>query len=288
MKNKILNQASGKAVSWMVVATVVVASGIGCSRSGGGFSATASDSTPTTPGLPTTPGTPGISGISGWTGAVTDLKLDSVEALSYYKATSAANSPSQVQVGIQLSDNGQNQYSGNVVVSYVDNNQQHVSKFVALNKTNPGSGSHYPNYNHATYNQWFTWQGQNVFHGFFQDQFGAVMVIVDDAVDLGDGAGATSVSGAIWFKNFANAKVLPNDNDVPCWFVTTGPYDCRAFLVSGDKGDGVVSSTSALYPQQSLFVTSHESNPYIPQEAARGWRRLGTFSNLNRVAAFGN
>lgn len=287
MKNNKRNQAS-KAVSWMVVATVVAASGIGCSRSGGGFSATASDAQTTTPSVPVTPSSTAITSIPGWTGAVVDLKLDSVDALSYYMATSTANNPSQVQVGIQLSDNGQNQYAGDVVISYVDNNQQHLGRFVALNKNNPSSGSHYPNYNQAAYNQWFTWQGQNVFHGFFQDQYGAVMVIVDDAVDLGDGAGATSVSGSIWFKNFANSYALPNDNNIPCWFVTTGPYDCRAFLVSGDHGDGVVNSTSALYPQQSLFITSHESNPYIPQEAARGWRRLGTFSNLNRATAFGN
>lgn len=286
MKNSISNHTA-KAFSWMLVASLTVASGIGCSRSGGGFSAANSDST-TTPTGPVTPSSTSLVDIPGWSGAKVALSLDSVEALSYYKATGAVNNPTQLQVGIKLKDNGSNQYYGDVVISYVDNGEIHVGRFVALNQANPSSGSHYPNVNQAAYNQWFTWNGQNVFHGFFQDQYGAVMVIIDDALDLGDGGGATTVSGSVWFKNFANSQALPNNNNIPCWFVTTGPYDCRTFLVSGDHGDGVVSTASALYPQQSQFITSHESNPYIPQETARGWRRLGTFSNLNRADAFTN
>lgn len=148
----------------------------------------------------------------------------------------------------------------------------------------------YPGWHHGTYNNWFVRNGKNVFHGFFQDDYGAVMIIVDDSVDQGDGSGATEVSGSIWFKNYPNTSYTQGVqplSTVPCWFRTTGPYDCRTFLVSGNYGDGNISSTSALYPTESQYIQPTSLNAYAVQTPARGWTRLGTFTGLNKVKAFG-
>lgn len=114
------------------------------------------------------------------------------------------------------------------------------------------------------------------------------MLIADDVIDMGDGSGASAVSGSIWFKNFANTQYPRLDASLPCWYTEQAAFDCRTFLVAGNNGNGTISPTSALYPTQSQYYTNHDQNPYIAAEPARGWRRLGTFGGLNRPKAFSN
>lgn len=114
------------------------------------------------------------------------------------------------------------------------------------------------------------------FHGFFEDtrvqrlaygyqqMGGAVILVIDSTVDLGDGAGPTSANGSIWFKNyFQNTSMGP----IPlthCWFISAGPYDCRSWK----SGDGV-NTKASMYP----------NNGYV---------KLGTFTNLEIKKAFNN
>lgn len=286
--------------------------GIGCAKkSDGGGGDTTTDTTVTTG--PTTPrDTDGDRGSEWQSGATAALTIDSIAALNYYASTHPVNAPTDVRISVKLENKGsstlgQNKYTGIVMVSYYDNGQYYTGRFITEDKTNPSSGTVYPNKHHAAYNTWFVdpRTSKLSYHGFYQDQYGAVMIIIDNLIDQGDGAGANYASGSIWFKNFAqsqyndcgqymgNTGFWPGGSSscqniwvVPSWFRTTGPYDTRTFLQSGNNGDGNVVTTSVLHPSESQFYTSHQSNPYIPQEAARGWRRLGTFSNLNKTQAF--
>jgi hypothetical protein len=188
---------------------------------------------------------------------------------------------------VKLQESSYNQYSGDVYISYLDNGQYYTGHFNTDEDSNPGSGTVFPNWGHAFYNNWFTWQGKPVFHGFFSDSYGAIMLVVDSVIDQGDGSGASEVAGSIWYKNYPNNQAQPNPQNIPCWYITAGPYDCRTLLVKGGwQDDGMIDPVSALLPTQSLYYTPTSSHPYQPAEPARGWKKLGTFTGLNKAKAF--
>lgn len=296
----------------MSLVAIMAIFGVGCAKKSDGGGST--DEAPPVVTGPTTPrDTDDERGDDWQEGATAALTADSTAALNYYALTHPVNNPTDLRISVKLVNKGSaslgsNKYVGKVMVSYHDNGQYYTGRFVTEDKTNPGSGTVYPNWHHASYNTWFTdpRTGKVSFHGFYQDQYGAVMIIVDDLIDQGDGAGANYASGSIWFKNFAQSQYndcgqyqgstgyWPGGSSscqniwvVPSWFRTAGPYDTRTFLQSGGPhGDGVINTTSVLYPSESHYYTSHSQNPYIPQEPSRGWRRLGTFSNLNKNQAF--
>jgi hypothetical protein len=114
----------------------------------------------------------------------------------------------------------------------------------------------------SEFNQWFMFNGKRVFHAFFQDSYGAVMLVIDNGIDLGDGGGLTIVSGSIWYKNFQVVQAVQSSEK--CWFIRSPwPYECRAFVGAGD----VINTTSAVYPDN-------------------GYRKLGTFTGLDKPRAF--
>lgn len=263
--------------------------GVGCAKESSGGSDGGGGVTPTTQCIgsgctsPTTPNrdTDAERGTEWQQGAIANLTLDSNDALQYYAITHPINAPTDVKISVKLFDAGSNQYAGRVMISYFDNNQYFTGRFITENRTVSSGTSHgHDGKNHAAYNKFFQWGPQQVFHGFYKDQYGAIMIIIDQELNSGDGGGASEVGGSIWFKNYAitNAPY----SGLPCWFVELGPYDCRTFL----KNNEDLVTTSALYPSQSMFFTSWNTNPYIPQEPARGWRRLGTFNGLNKAKAF--
>ncbi len=286
MKTQIRLMKKGLALSFLAASLLV---SVGCAKKSEDSAASQPNTGASTPYTPRDADTDrGTDFVSGATAALT---LDSMAALSAYAATHPVNNPQDVRISVKLKESASNQFSGEVFVSYYDNGQYYTGKFLTGEGQNPTgstatSGTLYPGWNHAAYNNWFVQNGKAVLHGFFQDQYGAILLIADGALDMGDGSGSTELSGSIWFKNFANSSFQPTTQNIPCWFITAGPYDCRTFLVSGNNGDGHINSTSALYPTQSLYYTSTSRNPYIPAEPARGWRRLGTFSGLNKAKAF--
>jgi len=272
---------------------------VGCAKKGDGFSATQNpDNTPAV----TTPDTPrdtdGPRGPEFANGATAALQVDSIAIMTEYVATHPLNNPQDTRISVKLFEAGgagTNQYAGDVYISYHDNGQYYTGHFNTKDAQNPSgspaqSGTLFPNYRHSYYNNWFTDPGtatrtpvsRPVFHGFFEDQWGAILIVIDDALDLNDGSGATEVSGSIWFKNHANTQFQPNTQGIPCWFITAGPYDCRTFLTPG----GSMVTASALYPPESLSRTTRSSHPYHSEDAARGWKKLGTFSGLNKAKAF--
>src|SRR5690606_27474375 len=76
--------------------------------------------------------------------------------------------------------------------------------------------------------------GQAGYHGFFQDRYGAIIIVIDSLNDLGDGQGPTSGNGRIYFKNWENGAI-PGQwpwgplSPTSCWFISAGPYDCRTW-----------------------------------------------------------
>lgn len=205
------------------------------------------------PGTPYTPPTtaPGY-GAGGLYGASADLAITSLSTMSEYTQRPMYN-PQNIKVNLNLIKYGST-YGGTTTITYTDYGSPYTGSFT--------SGHSAP----ATqFNIWFTSGGKKVWHGFFEDYFGGLIVVIDGGIDdLGDGAAPTldKVSGSVWFKNFP-VSYAPHPPTY-CWFVSLGPYDCRAWK----SGKGV-DSDAAVNPDS-------------------GYVKLGTFTNLDVKKAFNN
>ena len=259
--------------SQVIVLMMVAAIGFGCAKkesisAPSGSSGT--DITTTPPPATTTnqpPNTTVTTGpLANASVATTPFAYDSLSVFNEYVASNPVNNPSGLAINVDMSDIGGGRFAGTLKISYYDNGQWRTGTFQT------GTGTNQISYHdidvgksEAEFNRWFTWNNKQAFHAFFQDQWGAVILVIDDGVNLGDGGGTTIVSGSVWFKNFALTPY--GQYGEKCWFVRAGPYDCRTW-VQGDWTSGVISTTSALYPNSN------------------GYKKLGTFTSLNRPAAF--
>lgn len=292
----------------LIVATLLVlsiSSGVGCASKKDGFNAdNSADATGTTSGTPVI-GRDEVNYSSDWSSGAIG-KIDSLDraALTTYASTHPINNPKNAQISVRLFKAGDvagnGGYAGTVQIGYEDNGQYYVGRFSTNDSYNPSgstssAGTRYTNWHHASYNKWFTWNGKRLFHGFFEDEYGAILLIIEDNLDQGDGAGSSQVTGSIWFKNYYNSPYprYQSKDVLPCWFITAGPYDCRTFLVkdSVNGKDGNVVTTSALLPSESQYAPGADTHPYhqgADAGPARGWRKLGTFSGLNAAQAFDN
>lgn len=192
-------------------------------------------------------------------GSTVAFTPDSLEIFNTYVATHPLNNPTNVKLNVNIVDVGGGHFGGQVKLAYDDAGQHYEGYFVAGTGTNQKFDSYGTNNDvglyHAQYNTWFN-NGKN-FTGFFQDSYGAIVLVIDNVMTQGDGQGSSIVSGSIWFKNFKQT-FAPQGSQRYCWFIYDGPYNCR--------------STTVI----------NKSNAY-PSD---GYRRLGTFTGLSRSKAF--
>lgn len=273
------------------VAAIVIFGGFGCAKesssggSGGGDTGVNNPAaTPTPVPTPTPTPTPGIGDpFAGMGGATIEITPTSIATWNEYVALHPVNAPTGFRINVQLQDIGgdsvsnQNpsthRYAGTVRVAYFDNGTWYVTTFES------GFGTNQVSYQNrttgrqeATFNHWYQLGGVDVFHGFFQDQYGAIVFVVDGVggVDQGDGQAVDGLKGSIYFKNFPTGYATQSPEK--CWFIRVGPYDCRTFLLnnSSDRSERDIWSFS---------------NPVTPS-ASDGYKKLGTFTGLSKSGAF--
>lgn len=167
--------------------------------------------------------------------------------------------PTNVSITVSVQDVGGGIFGGSVVLSYLDNGVQHTGTFYA------GTGVNYydstllnNNQYQAQYNSWFTnpINGGQAFTGFFQDPYGAIVLVVDSVVADGDGQGNATMSGYIYYKNFTIVSDAVQSPYRQCWFISAGPYNCE---------DSNIINKNWPYP-------------------ASGYTELGYFTTLNKTA----
>jgi hypothetical protein len=171
---------------------------------------------------------------------------------------SIPNNPTNVRVNIDLRRN-----SESVIVSYFDSGRKVEAAFGTVHPTNP-------NVSNSMYNGWVNQDGKSVWKGFFQDQYGAIVLIIDRMLSTGDGSPAKFVGGSIWFQNF-NQYYPNNPLQGPlkmCWEISLGPYDCRSFLI----GNYVNMISSAL-------PTTRGPDKQV------SYKKLGEFNGMARSEA---
>lgn len=224
------------------------------------------DPAPAAPGvIPATQtgtGTTTSCGSSSTSGNTVCFSVVSFQELGYYVATHPLNDPTNLQLAVQLADSGNGRYSGTVTVSYTDNGRQYAGVFHADSGTNSDilGANGYNGWQKSEFNHWFTYQGRTVFSGFYQDDYGAIVLVIENVLNTGDGSGGGYLTGSVWYKNFAQSMATYNDTGRHCWFLSAGPYNC----------------------QSTTVMNKSDLNP------SDGYRKLGTFSGLSKSAAFGN
>jgi hypothetical protein len=227
-------------------------------------------------------------------GAEVTLTLDSKAALdSYMGWTSCAPVDAKVKIDLRKIAEyslGNRGFGGGIAVSFTDQrtacgasaNSTYTDLFSSMlvstsyNTKKNDTENHI--YNLASYN--YPGMGGSIgYKGFFEQANvtrlippfqgapifgGAIILVIDSTNDLNDGSGPTSASGSIWYKNYIAQYPqgpIPNTN---CWFISTGPYDCRSWP-SGNSVDTMQSMTPN-----------------------NGYQRLGTFTGLEIQKAFNN
>lgn len=207
------------------------------------------------------PGAPGsqtgvFNSSSYTTGATSPLSIVSSDEFNLFVASHPVV-PENVLLNIDIKEvPTRGTYAGTVKIHYTSNGQDYEASLSS--GTDSWNGSDY-----FMYNSFFNYQGKKVFTGFFEDTYGAIVLVFDTTIDLGDGAGPSQLGGSIWYKNFTKSFSSYDAGSgwsvvLPCWFRSIGPYNCQSSTVMNKSG----------------------LNP-----TADGYRKLGTFSNLSRMKA---
>ena len=179
-------------------------------------------------------------------------------------------------------------YQGKVTLSYNDSGARRVpyTQFYS------GDGDN------ARYNVWFNKNGTRAFHGFFQENEGALILVVDrqtSVLQSPDDSNAVNQDnlrgGSIWtmmfrttfrgatsctnhsqsyiseynkyLYQFEEKLPLVSQLSVKCWFKTMGPYDCRTW-----RSDNGVDTFKAIEPNDNCYA------------------KLGDFEGLDITEAF--
>lgn len=196
---------------------------------------------------------PGEGPGSNWEwGGSADLKIASLTRMSQYTGRTMHN-PQNIRINVNLVKTG-SAYGGVITVSYKDNGYLEEGYFTS------GSSE-----KEVQYNIWQHKDGKFAYHGFFEDFLGGVILVIDEWIDLGDGKNADNqIGGRLYFKNFNITSYTAPHPPTRCWFVSLGPYDCRAW-----KTNRGVDTTRAINPDSDYL-------------------ELGSFTGMNLGEAFNN
>jgi len=236
---------------------------LGCAKEKNG---SAQSPAPPAAPFPAAPrGTDPGGGNGSYSGSEVPLMVESRARLAEFFFQEPVNSPQNIRVGMDVAVEG-NGYGGEIWIKFEDNG---AVREAVLGTYHPW----YSGVSDAGQNQWFQYNSQTVFKGYFQDEYGAVIVVIDNTLNQGDGAPSEFIGGTVYFQNFQKT-VWQNPLQGParmCWQIERGPYDCRANLVAGAPSQW---SPSGLYPVEA---SPDWDTPY---------KRLGSFYNMLRSGSF--
>lgn len=235
-----------KRLMTLIAIAAVAILGTACSKKSGnsnvgytGYGTNTGTYIPPANGTTTIPGTNqlGIDWTVGGTGTISGLTYNSFYDYLGYQPGLIGNGtslPTDMRINLNLrpyhSNSKYKGYGGVVTIGFTDGNGAvHEDRFSSL--VNP-IGVIHTNEENNKYNAFNASNTQ--WQGFFQDPFGAVIIIIDQVIDQGDGAGGL-YSGEIWVKNMPGAiSAYSPTGTYPlaptsCWFISLGPGDCRSW-----------------------------------------------------------
>lgn len=186
----------------------------------------------------------------------------SIAELNSYVGLHPLNAPTNITLTVDLMNAGNGRYAGEVKIGYTDSGLQYEGVFSSGEGQNESiKGLYDNNVMESEFNRWYIVNGQYYFSAYFQDQYGAVVLVFDQYVNGGDAQGSGTVSGTVYYKNFAQSYATQSPHR-KCWFIYNGVFNCR-----------------------SSVVNNKNQAPTASNMAADGYRKLGTFSGLDKAAA---
>ncbi len=233
---------------------------VGCGSSKGKLNSSTAPATPP-PAVVPDPGTetPTATWPYSVTGDTVAFVPVSWEEMNSYVGIRPLNNPSNPMINITLkSVNGLNIHSGTVRIGYTDTAQFYYGEFSAGDGQNVTCKNCYNNGDYESgYNYWTTINGKRTFMAYFQDQYGSIILVLEDGLGTGDGSGSSVLSGRVYYRNFAQS-IYPQSSYRKCWYIYSGPYACY-----------------------STNMASKSSSTDID-----GYRLLGSFSGVQSFKAF--
>ena len=212
----------------------------------------------------------GSDGVTYPNGSTSTIKPVSLAMMNQYVYTRPLNNPTNYKININLSTPGAGVYGGDVSISYTDNGITYEGVFKSgLGKNASYTGMYDNGKWESEFNYWFTFNNKTNFSGFFEDEFGAIAVVLEPQGAVTGGNDAEPVptqkyKGSIYFRNFLDKDGKPvfgpHSPYRACWFTYTGAYDCRSNVV----------------------MTKCGLNPGVDA----GYRLLGTFENVDVKTGF--
>lgn len=247
---KVLN--SSFVILLMAVSGVILQS---CSKGGGGTTTTVNVDPNN---LPNGNG----SNSPEWTssGQTVDFKPVSLAEFNSYVGTHALNDPTDIKINITLNRVENTLYhSGSVKIGYNDAGNWYQGTLESGSGKNVDCSQCKNNGEYeAKYNYFYNSAGKKIFSGFFQDKYGAIILVLEPSTGSGDGDGGL-FKGTVFYRNFAQSLAAQSPYR-KCWFITAGPYVC--YSVAGVTKSGYT--------------------------AFDGFTKLGTFTGIDLNKILGN
>lgn len=191
--------------------------------------------------VPTNPGNPNGAGSLDFT-PVSQL------AMSDFVNETLTN-PSNFKIKVSLKKVGNGRYGGSVNLSFTENGLLRSTNLESGVGVNQSFNGMYDNGRlQSDFNYWYTKDNKTIFSGFFEDRYGAIVLVI-----LKDVNNPANNKGYVHYKKFTVTSA-PHSPYRSCWFTYMGPYDCRS---------------TEIINKSELFPT-----------AAQGYSLLGTFDNI--------
>lgn len=234
-------------IKFIALTAMTIAIATGCSKSTSNKDAAAAPQS-TIPIIidPNFPAGGDGTGVTYSNGSTSTFKPVSLTMMNEYVYTRPLNNPTNYKININLATPGAGIYGGEVSISYVDNGITYNGIFKSgLGKNASYTGMYDNGKWESEYNFWFRFNNKTNFSGYFEDEFGAIVIVLEPQLATGGGNDAEPVltskyKGKVYFKNFLDKEGKPvfgpHSPYRACWFTYQGPYDCRSNIVSTKCG----------------------------------------------------
>ena len=153
------------------------------------------------------------------------------------------NNPQNLRVTLDVfnvADTGKpKQYGGTFKISYEET-------YNNTTRTVTGTFNSGTSINDTKYNKFYNTGGVTKLKLFFQDNLGAIVVSIEP-ISVNDLE--TKYKGRVYFRNFDFGVCQPGlfqpsycnvQSPSKCWNISAGPYDCRAYMYSGNVRPDIV------------------------------------------------
>lgn len=244
-----------------IVTLAVAGSMFSCSKGSKSNDVAAGAVSVSSTGVSTYDGDPGTGFVSSsWPddGATAVFTPKNLTTMNSWVGLHPLNAPKNYRIRINLekvlitnsagATTGGPYYAGNVSIGYTDTGVWYTSTLSAGNGYNVKCTNCNDNGAlEAKYNYFYKQSdGSIVFSGFFQDQYGGIVIVLKPSSTSGaDAEGSKTWDGKVFYRNFAQSTLAQSPYR-KCWFITNGPYLCNSATVMNKTGIDTIANYTYL------------------------------------------